>query len=94
MIRKVTIEGGEKGWAISGICRWTAEDAEKLKAHLELEFIKKNNRDVYWDAIALWLHPEDYELGVFVQERLSDVVEIDSIEELAAIDESYRKYLE
>lgn len=45
------------------------------------------------DAVALWLHPEDYTLGIFVQEKLSDVVEIDSIEELAQIDSSYKKYL-
>lgn len=93
IIKKVTIEGGEKGWAISGICRWTKEDAQKLARHLEIEFIEKNNRDVYWDAVALWLHPEDYTLGIYVQDKLSDVVEIDSIEELAQIDPSYEKYL-
>ena len=94
IIRKVTIEGGEKGWAISGICRWTAEDAQKLARHLELEFIEKNNRDIYWDAIALWVHPEEYTLGIFVQDKLSDVVEVDSVEELARIDESYLKYID
>lgn len=93
IIKKVTIEGGEKGWAISGICRWTEEDAKTLSRHLELEFIEKNNRDVYWDAIALWLHPEDYTLGIFHQEKLYDVVEIDSIEELAALDSSYQQYV-
>ena len=30
IIQKVSIEGAEKGWAISGICRWTEEDANKL----------------------------------------------------------------
>jgi CTP:phosphocholine cytidylyltransferase-like protein len=64
-----------------------------LKKDLEYEFIEKNNRDVYWDAVALWLHPEDFELGIFVQDKLSDVLEIDSVEELAQIDESYKEYL-
>ena len=38
IIQKVSIEGAEKGWAISGICRWTEEDAKKLARHLEIEF--------------------------------------------------------
>ena len=93
IITKVTIEGAEKGWAISGISRWTEEDAKKLARHLEIEFKEKNNRDIYWDALALWVYPDEYELGVFVQEKLSDVVEIDSLEELAGIDPVYKKYI-
>lgn len=93
ILKKVTIAGAEKGWAISGICRWTAADAKKLARHLEIEFKEKNNRDIYWDAVALWLYPDEYELGIFVQEKLSDVVEIDSIEELAEIDPYYKKYI-
>lgn len=93
IIKKVNIEGTGKGWAISGICRWTEEDAKKLARHLEIEFKEKNNRDVYWDAIALWIYPQEYELGVFVQEKLSDVVEVDSLKELAEIDPYYKKYL-
>ena len=94
IIQKVSIEGAEKGWAISGICRWTEEDAKKLARHLEIEFKEKNNRDIYWDAIALWVYPDEYELGIFVQEKLSDVVEVDSLEELAEIDAYYKKYLQ
>jgi CTP:phosphocholine cytidylyltransferase-like protein len=93
IIQKVTIEGAEKGWAISGICRWTEEDAKKLARHLEIEFKEKNNRDIYWDAVALWIYPHEYELGIFVQEKLSDVVEVDSLEELAEIDPYYKKYI-
>lgn len=93
ILTKVTIEGGEKGWAISGICRWTAEDAKKLARHLEIEFKEKNNRDIYWDAVALWIYPNEYELGIFVQDKLSDVVEVDSLEELAQIDPFYKKYI-
>ena len=94
IIQKVSIEGAEKGWAISGICRWTEEDAKKLARHLEIEFKEKNNRDIYWDAIALWVYPDEYELGIFVQEKLSDVVEVDSLEELAEIDAYYKKYIQ
>ena len=94
IIKKVSIEGAEKGWAISGICRWTEEDAKKLARHLEIEFKEKNNRDIYWDAIALWVYPDEYELGIFVQEKLSDVVEVDSLEELAEIDSYYKKYIQ
>ena len=43
--------------------------------------------------MTLWVYPDEYELGVFVQEKLSDVVEIDSLEELAGIDPVYKKYI-
>ena len=40
----------------------------------------------------MFLHPQDFELGIFKMQK-SDVAEIDSLEELAAADDSYMKYL-
>ena len=42
----------------------------------------------------MWVYPDEYELGIFVQEKLSDVVEVDSLEELAEIDAYYKKYIQ
>lgn len=49
--------------ALFSISRWSEEDGEKLKRHLELEFEVKKNTQIYWDDVALFCFPEEYELG-------------------------------
>lgn len=81
--------GGDNGWQLFSISRWSAEDGRRLKRHLEIEFEEKKNDQIYWDDVALFCYPEEYELGIR-EMKYGDVVEIDSVEELAEIDESYR----
>ena len=85
--------GGKKGWQLYSISRWNNEDGEKLKRHLEQEFDEKLNRQIYWDDVAMFCYPNEYELGIRKMEA-TDVAEIDCLEELALIDKSYEKYLE
>lgn len=85
--------GGKNGWQLYSISRWTRQDGERLRRHIETEFEKKKNTKVYWDDIALFCYPEQYQLGIYEMEA-GDVVEIDSIEELAAMDKSYKTFLE
>lgn len=85
--------GGRGGWQLYSISRWTAEDGRKLKAHLELEFEQKQNRQIYWDDVVMFCHPEDYQLGIRPM-YAADVTEVDSLNELAALDNYYQKYLE
>lgn len=80
--------GGEKGWQLYSISRWSDADGQKLRHHLELEFEEKKNRQIYWDDVALFCHPEDYTLGIR-QMCAGDIVEIDSYAELTAMDSSY-----
>lgn len=80
--------GGKHGWQLYSISRWTKEDGHKLKTHLEKEFEINQNQNIYWDDIALFCYPKDYQLGI-VEMRKNDVIEIDSIQELAALDPSY-----
>lgn len=84
--------GGTNGWQLFSISRWSEEDGRKLKRHLELEFEKKQSRDIYWDDVALFLHPNEYELGIFPMAP-GDVAEVDSLAELAALDPGYSHYL-
>ena len=84
--------GGKDGWQLYSISRWTAEDGMRLKKHLETEFEKKKNTQIYWDDIALFCYPEEYQLGIYEMEE-GDVVEVDNIEELAMIDKYYKKFL-
>lgn len=84
--------GGTGGWQLYSISRWTAEDGQKLKSHLELEFEIRQNRQIYWDDVALFCHPEEYALGI-MEMNAGAIVEIDSLGELAALDPSYQAEL-
>lgn len=84
--------GGKRGWQLYSVSRWTLEDGRRLKKHIETEFEKKKNTQIYWDDVALFCYPEEYRLGIYKMEY-GDVVEIDDIKELAALDKSYEKFL-
>lgn len=86
-------DGGKEGWQLFSISRWNKEDGEKLRKHLEIEFVEKNNRQIYWDDVAMFCHFDAYDLGVMEMDE-KDVMEIDSLEELIAVDPTYRKYKE
>ena len=81
--------GGRRGWQLYSVSRWTEEDGLRLSAQLELEFICNKNRDIYWDDVALFCHPEDYSLTVYPI-RPGDLREIDSFAELCELDPTYK----
>lgn len=85
--------GGAKGWQLFSVSRWSEEDGQRLRGHLELEFEQKQNQDIYWDDVALFCHPEEYQLGIFQMDPGS-IIEVDSLAELAALDPAYQSYLE
>lgn len=82
-------EGGSNGWQLHSISRWNREDGSRLRRHLELEFIEKENRGIYWDDVALFCHPDAYQLGIREMSATA-LTEIDSYEELVALDSSYQ----
>lgn len=86
-------KGGNKGWQLYGISRWTAEDGRKLKHHLEIEFEYKKNWQIYWDDVVMFCYPTEYQLGIHPMNK-GDVIEVDNFSELIALDDSYKKYLE
>ena len=85
--------GGKRGWQLYSVSRWTAEDGKKLKRHLEIEFEEKMNRQIYWDDVAMFCYPDQYKLGVYPMKQ-SDIIEVDDLKELIALDSSYEKYEE
>lgn len=85
--------GGKGGWQLYSISRWTAEDGRKLKHFLEVEFEEKQNRQIYWDDVAMFCHPHDFKLGIRPM-NASDIIEVDNLSELIALDKSYKKYVE
>ena len=56
--------------------------------HLEAEFEQHRNRQIYWDDVAMFCYPQEYELGIRPMQP-GDVLEIDNLEELAALDKTY-----
>lgn len=92
VVKSCSRTGGSHGWKLYSISRWTAEDGEKLKQHLEYEF-DRGNRQIYWDDVAMFCHFKDYRLGIR-EMKSSDIIEIDGLDELMAIDHSYQKYLQ
>lgn len=91
-IQSCSRTGGTRGWQLCSISRWTAADGQRLKQHLEYEFEINKSRQLYWDDIALFCYPEEYALGIREMSP-QDVLEIDTLSELAALDASYGSYL-
>lgn len=84
--------GGKCGWQLFSISRWSKEDGKKLKRHLEIEFEVNENRQIYWDDVAMFCYPDEYKLGI-TEMHQGDIIEIDNLSELVAIDPSYQKYM-
>ena len=93
LVQSCSRTGGRHGWQLFSVSRWTAEDGRRLRAHLETEFLRKRNRDIYWDDLPLFCYPDSYALGIRPMGR-EDVLEIDSLRELAAFDPTYAPLLE
>ena len=94
---------GRSGLTVSRMCFGTLtmsplqtnmrpEDGARLRKHLEYEF-DRGNRQIYWDDVAMFCHFEDYRLGIR-EMNSSDIIEIDGLDELVAIDHSYQLYLQ
>lgn len=93
IITSCSPKGGDKGWQLFGVSRWSKTDGNRLCAYIEKEFIENRNTAIYWDNIALFIYKDEFELGIHPINSKA-IIEIDSIEELAMIDRKYKKYLE
>ena len=89
IVTKCSHIGGDHGWQLFSVSRWTAEDGQRLRKHLELEFVQNENRSIYWDDVAMFCHPDEYQLGIYPISA-EDLREIDSFTELCEADSSYR----
>lgn len=81
--------GGAHAWQLYSISRWSAEDGQKLRRHVELEFEQRQNDQIYWDDIPMFCHAKEYTLGI-TEMQSQDVQEIDTLSELICADGSYR----
>lgn len=93
VVTKCSRTGGSNGWQLYSISRWTKEDGKKLKRHLEIEFEEKENRQIYWDDVAMFCYPKEYCLGIREMQK-GDIIEVDNLSELAEMDAKYKEYLQ
>lgn len=91
IVEECSRAGGKGGWQLYSVSRWTSEDGKKLKRHLEMEFEQKKNTQIYWDDVALFCYPEEYQLGIRKMNR-EDIIEIDNLNELMQMDPGYQNY--
>lgn len=73
--------GGKGGWELHSVSFWSEADGDRLRRHLEQDYPAQ--KDIYWDDVALFCHPEEYTLGIRPMAR-DALLEIDSVEELRA----------
>ena len=72
--------GGSRGWQLYSVSRWSREDGLQLAQDVA-EAFEAGKKDIYWDDVPFFVHPEHYRLGIRAM-TAGDVTEIDSIEEL------------
>ena len=92
VVKFCSTTGGSHGWQLYSISRWSAEDGAKMRKQLEHEF-DTGNRQIYWDSIPMMLYLDQYKLGIREMKK-SDIIEIDGLDELVAIDHSYHNFLQ
>ena len=92
VVKSCSTSGGSHGWQLYSISRWTTEDGEKMRKQLEHEF-ESGDKQIYWDNIPMTLYLDQYTLGIREMQK-TDIIEIDGLDELAAIDHSYYRLLQ
>ena len=88
VIRKLMI-GGTDCYHMYGLSYWTEEDGKRLSQHLEHVFREvPGGKERYWDQVAFDYHMDEYCIHVRPC-TFSDIVEIDTFNELKQIDPVY-----
>lgn len=85
------IAGGEDAYRNLGISFWTREDGALLKELITKQFEEIKDWSIYWDQIPLSLHIDRFRIGIR-EVGLDALTEIDTVDELIAMDPSYQIY--
>ncbi len=76
--------GNGKGFLMSGISFWKADDCKKIVSHMEDVYANRDYTNLYWDNVVLEIYPE---LDIHVEE-INGIYEIDTPEELGEVEKS------
>lgn len=88
-IVKELLVGGDNVYHMYGISYWTKEDGKKLADCIEKTFNMKDGKQKYWDEVSMRVFKDEFNINVRPCFD-DDVIEIDTFEELAMIDERYK----
>lgn len=80
--------GGDDCYQEVGISYWDAASAAKLQKDLQAAFDSPGGNERYWDEVPLKIFPKNYRVKIRPCSA-SDIVEIDTFDELKAIDKAY-----
>lgn len=80
--------GGLNCYQMVGISYWNQEDGMKLSKHIEEAYNLPGGKELYWEQTPLKIFKDQYKVAVR-ECRQEDIVEIDTFNELKAIDRSY-----
>ena len=87
----ITAGGLEDSYRLWGISMWTYEDGLRLSELIRQQVEDIKDWSIYWDELALFNYKDQFDLGIR-EISLDSVMEIDSFDELVAIDPSYKEY--
>lgn len=80
--------GGENCWQMVGISYWDAADGEKLARDIPEVYTEPEGTQHYWEQVPLVYRKENYKVRIRPC-RAEDIIEIDTFDELKAIDRAY-----
>lgn len=80
--------GGENCWQMVGISYWDAGDGEKLARDIPEVCKEPDGTGHYWEQVPLVFRKDHYRVHIRPC-RMEDIIEIDTFEELKAIDRTY-----
>ncbi len=79
---------GDNIWQMVGISYWNKEDGKKLSQDIPAVFTSPGGKERYWEQVPLVYKKDHYQ--VEIKECFDeDIVEIDTFNELKAIDKTY-----
>ena len=81
--------GGTNCFHVYGISYWTSDDGAKLSEHIKSVYEQPGGKERLWDMVPFEYHADDYRVAVR-RCKMEDIAEIDTFNELKAIDPIYR----
>lgn len=80
--------GGLNCYQMVGISYWNGEDGRKLSGHVKEAFETPGGKELYWEQTPLKIFKKEYRVAIR-ECSASDIVEIDTFNELKKIDKAY-----
>ena len=80
--------GGYNCYQMYGISYYTKEDAKKIERDIETVYNSPGGKEKYWEQVILDVCKKNYQIAVRECYE-GDIIEIDTFNELKAIDKTY-----